>query len=59
MFPTTLPTKGEEQVREAMIQMWVDFARTGYDFMIYFKKNIANQINQCVNSLQKSNTSFK
>lgn len=56
MFPTTLPTKGEEQVREAMIQMWVDFARTGYDFMIYFKKNIANQINQCVNSLQKSNT---
>lgn len=29
LFPTTLPTKEEEQVRKAMVQMWTDFARTG------------------------------
>lgn len=28
-FPTTLPTKGDEDVRNAMIQLWTDFARTG------------------------------
>lgn len=31
LFPTTLPTKEEEEVRKAMVQMWTDFARTGYD----------------------------
>lgn len=29
-FPKTLPTKGEEQIRETMVQMWVDFAQTGW-----------------------------
>lgn len=29
MFPTALPTKEEEKVQKAMIQMWTDFARTG------------------------------
>lgn len=28
-FPETLPTKGEDQIREAMIEMWINFARTG------------------------------
>lgn len=29
LFPTTLPTKEDEDVRKAVIQMWIDFARTG------------------------------
>lgn len=29
LFPTTLPTEGDEEVRKAMIQMLTDFARTG------------------------------
>lgn len=29
-FKTSLPTKDEDQVRRAMVQMWVDFVRTGY-----------------------------
>lgn len=31
LFPTTLPTKDEDEVRKAMVEMWTDFARTGYD----------------------------
>lgn len=29
LFPTTLPTKDEDEVRKAMVNMWTDFARTG------------------------------
>lgn len=28
-FSNTLPTKEDEQVREAVVQLFVDFARTG------------------------------
>lgn len=30
-FKTSFPTRDEEQVRKAMLQMWTDFARTGYE----------------------------
>lgn len=28
-FPTTLPTKEDEEMRKALILMWIDFAKTG------------------------------
>lgn len=28
-FPKTLPTRNGEQLQKAMIEMWVNFARTG------------------------------
>lgn len=28
-FPMTLPTREDEQIREAMVELWVNFARTG------------------------------
>lgn len=31
---TTLPTKEDEQIQKAMIKMWVDFARTGWESLL-------------------------
>lgn len=28
-FPKTLPTKDEDKIRQSMVQMWVNFAKTG------------------------------
>ena len=29
VFPNSLPTKEDEEMRKSLVQMWVDFARTG------------------------------
>lgn len=37
IFPNTLPTKEEEIVRKAMVQMWTDFARTGWGTAFFIR----------------------
>lgn len=32
MFQSSIPTESEERVRDAMVEMWVNFAKTGYEF---------------------------
>lgn len=30
LFPHSLPTEDDEQIRQSFIRLWIDYARTGY-----------------------------
>lgn len=60
LFPTTLPTKEDEEMRKAMIQMLTDFARTGYEDPFENNPQSINFSSQFkIYQMQESNARFE